>query len=76
MPDTSSNVDFLARRSMSQAESFSSIQAKELTVDDIEDFEDDDDLEEVDSRRVSRRMPNDASDLVAVLPSFSTGKYG
>uniref|UniRef100_A0A803MMX6 Uncharacterized protein n=1 Tax=Chenopodium quinoa TaxID=63459 RepID=A0A803MMX6_CHEQI len=74
--DASSNVDFLSRRSMSQAESFSSNQAKELTVDDIEDFEDDDDLEEVDSRRVSRRMPNDASDLVAVLPSFATGKYG
>uniref|UniRef100_A0A803MLD0 Uncharacterized protein n=1 Tax=Chenopodium quinoa TaxID=63459 RepID=A0A803MLD0_CHEQI len=76
MQDPSSNVDFLSRRSMSQAESFSSNQAKELTVDDIEDFEDDDDLEEVDSRRVSRRMPNDASDLVAVLPSFATGKYG
>lgn len=73
LQDTSSNVDLLARRSMSQAESFSSNQVKELTVDDIEDFDDEDDLEEVDSRRVSRRMPNDASDLVAVLPTFATG---
>ena len=72
--DAPSNVDLLSRKSMSQVESFSSNQAKELTVDDIEDFEDDDDLEEVDSRRLSRRMPNDASDLVAVLPTFATGK--
>lgn len=72
--DATSNVDLLSRKSMSQVESFSSNQAKELTVDDIEDFEDDDDLEVVDSRRLSRRMPNDASDLVAVLPTFATGK--
>ncbi|CAO2816120.1 unnamed protein product [Amaranthus hypochondriacus] len=71
--DATSNVDLLSRKSMSQVESFSSNQAKELTVDDIEDFEDDDDLEVVDSRRLSRRMPNDASDLVAVLPTFATG---
>ncbi|KAL2898224.1 Protein unc-13-like protein [Bienertia sinuspersici] len=65
MQDNSSNVDLLGRRSMSQAESCSSNQAKELTVDDIEDFDEEDELEEVDSRRVSRRMPNDVSDLVA-----------
>ncbi|XP_048495641.1 protein unc-13 homolog isoform X1 [Beta vulgaris subsp. vulgaris] len=73
MQDTSSNVGLLSRKSMSVAESFSSNQAKELTVDDIEDFDDEDDLEVVDSRRASRRMPNDASDLVAVLPTFATG---
>lgn len=76
MQDTSPNVGLLSRKSMSVAESFSSNQAKELTVDDIEDFDDEDDLEVVDSRRASRRMPNDASDLVAVLPTFATGKYG
>ncbi|KAH9619977.1 hypothetical protein KSS87_023532, partial [Heliosperma pusillum] len=67
-----SSVDLLARKSMSQAESFSSNHVKELTVDDIEDFEDD--YDEVDSRRISRRMPNDASDLMPILPPFSTGK--
>ncbi|XP_074280580.1 protein unc-13 homolog [Silene latifolia] len=71
--DPLSTVDLLARKSMSQAESFSSNHVKELTVDDIEDFEDDYDLEEVDSRRISRRMPNDASDLMPILPPFSTG---
>lgn len=48
-------------------------QEKELTVDDIEDFEDDVDLEEVDSRRLSRRHPNDAADLVLKFPAFATG---
>ncbi|KAK9081787.1 hypothetical protein Syun_031233 [Stephania yunnanensis] len=44
----------------------------ELSIDDIDDFEDDDE-EEVDSRRISRRHPNDASDLSLRLPSFLTG---
>lgn len=46
---------------------------RELTVDDIEDFEDEDDLEEVQSRRASRRVPTDAFDLVLGLPPFATG---
>ncbi|KAJ0047254.1 hypothetical protein Pint_05205 [Pistacia integerrima] len=58
---------------VSRSESFNSTQEKELTVDDIEDFEDDDDIEEVNSLRVSRRRPNDAADLVLKLPSFATG---
>ncbi|CAK9133650.1 unnamed protein product [Ilex paraguariensis] len=59
--------------SLSKSQSLSSAQAQELTVDDIDDFEDDDDLEEVDSHRYSRRVLNDATDLVLGLPSFGTG---
>lgn len=68
--------------SVAKSESFNSTEVqeltdsnevRELTVDDIEDFEDDDDLEVVDSVRMSRRNPNDAADLVPKLPSFSTG---
>ncbi|KAH9686344.1 protein unc-13-like [Citrus sinensis] len=57
----------------SRSESFNSTQERELTVDDIEDFEDDDDIEEINSHQVSRRRLNDASDLVVKLPSFTTG---
>ncbi|KAL9233827.1 hypothetical protein vseg_008774 [Gypsophila vaccaria] len=71
--DPLSSAGVLAGKSMSQAESFSSNQVKELTVDDIEDFEDDYDMEEVDSKRMSRRMPNDASNLMPLLPPFLTG---
>jgi hypothetical protein len=60
--------------SVSRSESFNSAQVQELTVDDIEDFEDDYDAEEVDSLRVSRRTTNDASELALKLPSFATGK--
>ncbi|KAK3009515.1 hypothetical protein RJ639_014100 [Escallonia herrerae] len=58
--------------SLSKSQSLNSTQVQELTVDDIEDFEDDD-LEEADSRRYSRRVLNDAADLVLGLPSFTTG---
>lgn len=58
---------------ISQSESFNSTQVRELTVDDIEDFEDDD-LDETDSLRISRRIRNDAADLTLGLPSFKTGK--
>uniref|UniRef100_A0A5B7C2I2 MHD1 domain-containing protein n=1 Tax=Davidia involucrata TaxID=16924 RepID=A0A5B7C2I2_DAVIN len=58
---------------LSKSQSLNSTQVQELSVDDIDDFEDDDDLEEVDSRRISRRIPNDATDLVLGLPSFATG---
>ncbi|XWS65459.1 hypothetical protein CRYUN_Cryun05aG0114500 [Craigia yunnanensis] len=58
---------------VSRSESFDSTQVQELTVDDIEDFEDDDDLEEVNSLKISRRNPNDVGDLVLKLPSFATG---
>ncbi|XP_061997215.1 protein unc-13 homolog [Rosa rugosa] len=57
---------------VSQSESFNSTQVRELTVDDIEDFEDDD-LDETDSLRISRRIRNDAADLALGLPSFKTG---
>ncbi|KAK2634357.1 hypothetical protein Ddye_029149 [Dipteronia dyeriana] len=56
-----------------QEKELKSTQQRELTVDDIEDFEDDDDLEEVNSRRMSRRHPNDAADLVLKFPTFATG---
>lgn len=59
---------------LSKSQSLNSTQVHELTVDDIEDFEDDDDLEEVNSRRYSRRALNDAADFVLGLPSFATGK--
>nr|BAJ99465.1 predicted protein [Hordeum vulgare subsp. vulgare] len=44
---------------------------KELTIDDIEDFEDDEG--EFDSRRASRRHQTDANDLSLRLPLFETG---
>lgn len=50
-------------------------QDRNLTVDDIDDFEDDDDLEELTTRRYSRRTINDTADLVVGLPSFATGNY-
>lgn len=59
--------------SLSMSQSLNSSHRKELTVDDIDDFEDDL-LEEVESRRYSRRVLNDASDVVLELPSFATGK--
>jgi hypothetical protein len=59
---------------VSRSESFNSTQVQELTVDDIEDFEDDDDAEEVNSLRISRRNTHGASDLALKLPSFVTGK--
>ncbi|KAG4957674.1 hypothetical protein JHK85_044054 [Glycine max] len=57
---------------VSRSESFDSTQEKELTVDDIEDFEDDDDVAVVEGFRAKRTL-NDASDLAVKLPSFSTG---
>ncbi|KAI3681063.1 hypothetical protein L6452_35845 [Arctium lappa] len=75
MPDTSlpfeaTEEDEPAMISKSQSNSG---QVQDLTVDDIEDFEDDDDLEEINSLRYSRRTMNDTSDLVVGLPSFATG---
>jgi hypothetical protein len=57
---------------MSKSHSKNSSQVRELTVDDIEDFEDED-LNEATSRRYSRRIANNAADFVLVLPSFATG---
>ncbi|XP_059652029.1 protein unc-13 homolog isoform X2 [Cornus florida] len=57
---------------LSKSQSLNSRQVQELSVDDIDDFEDDD-FDEADSRRISRRIPNDASDLLVHLPSFATG---
>lgn len=59
---------------VSRSESLDSTQARELTVDDIEDFEDDDDASVVEGFRAKRTL-NDASDLAVKLPSFSTGDY-
>ncbi|KAL8061867.1 hypothetical protein ABFX02_02G110600 [Erythranthe guttata] len=58
--------------SFSKSQSLKSAQVNELTVDDIDDFEDDF-LHEDESRRYSRRVLNDASDVVLELPSFATG---
>ncbi|GMH05086.1 hypothetical protein Nepgr_006926 [Nepenthes gracilis] len=66
------NSESLAAGSLKD-ESFNSTQVKELTIDDIEDFEDENDVEEVDSRRISRRILNDASDIMPGLPPFATG---
>ncbi|XLR35960.1 hypothetical protein S83_063860 [Arachis hypogaea] len=57
---------------LSRLESFDSTHEKELTVDDIDDFEDDDDSAALEGFR-SKRTLNDASDLAVKLPSFSTG---
>ncbi|CAL0303648.1 unnamed protein product [Lupinus luteus] len=54
-----------------RSESFERNQEKELTVDDIDDFEDDG-ASVLESFR-ARRTLNDASDLAVNLPSFSTG---
>ncbi|XP_072998980.1 protein unc-13 homolog isoform X2 [Typha latifolia] len=56
--------------SLSKSQSLHSPDDQELTVDDIEDFDDD---EEVDSLRVSRRQINDVSDLSLLVPPFETG---
>ncbi|KAL2509108.1 hypothetical protein Fot_32755 [Forsythia ovata] len=61
--------------SLSKSQSLNSSQVQELTVDDIDEFEDDD-PDEVDTQRYSRRVLNDASDVVLGLPSFATGKFG
>lgn len=66
----SEEVDELA--SVAESSSLNSKQVQELTVDDIDDF-DDDDLEDVDSNTYSRRVLNDAADLVLGLPSLGTG---
>ncbi|CAH1448735.1 unnamed protein product [Lactuca virosa] len=58
---------------ISNSKSFNSGPAQNLTVDDIDDFEDDDDLEELNSRRYSRRTMNDTADLIVGLPAFATG---
>ncbi|CAL9229165.1 unnamed protein product [Arabidopsis halleri] len=58
-----------------RSESIDSPQAKELTVDDIGDFEDDDDLEEVGNFRISRRTADDAADLVPKLPLLCDWYY-
>ncbi|KAL2508810.1 uncharacterized protein Fot_32457 [Forsythia ovata] len=58
--------------SLSKSQSLNSSQVQELTVDDIDEFEDDD-PDEVDTQRYSRRVLNDASDVVLGLPSFATG---
>ncbi|TQE10261.1 hypothetical protein C1H46_004100 [Malus baccata] len=73
VPDLDSSPDAL---SVSKSESFNSTQVQELTVDDIEDFEDDN-IDEADSLLISRRTRNDAADLALGLPSFKTGtRYG
>ncbi|KAK1374115.1 Transcription elongation factor like [Heracleum sosnowskyi] len=58
---------------LSKSESLNSTRHQELTIDDIEDFEDGDYMEEVNSRRYSRRGLNDASDITVGLSSFATG---
>jgi len=57
---------------LSKSESFHSQQDEELSIDDIDDFGDE---EEVDGIRISRRQSNDAGDLSLGLPLFETGKH-
>lgn len=56
----------------SRSKSFGSNEVQELTVDDIEDFGDDD-TENVRIPRISRSDLNDAADIALKLPSFLTG---
>lgn len=59
---------------LSKSQSFhpQTVEERDLTIDDIEDFEDDE--EEVSSARAaSRRQQNDATDLSLLLPPFPTG---
>ncbi|CAI9102753.1 OLC1v1001072C1 [Oldenlandia corymbosa var. corymbosa] len=58
---------------LSKSQPLNSVPAEELTVDDIDEIDDDDDLGEADSQRYSRRVLNDAADLAPGLPSFATG---
>ncbi|XP_068662392.1 protein unc-13 homolog isoform X2 [Aristolochia californica] len=55
--------------SLSKSQSLHSGQFQELTVDDIDDFDD----EEVESPRTARPLPNEAVDLVLGFPPFATG---
>lgn len=78
VPDLSTSLSVDSKEvdessSLSKSQSLNSTRVQELTVDDIDDFEDDDDLDEASSRRYSRRVMNDATDLVLGLPSFVTG---
>ncbi|KAI7738935.1 hypothetical protein M8C21_031821, partial [Ambrosia artemisiifolia] len=79
VPDLTSSNPFDANEEedepdiISNSQSINSGQDRNLTVDDIDDFEDEDDLEELTSRRYSRRTLNDTADLVVGLPSFATG---
>ncbi|KAK3132926.1 hypothetical protein QOZ80_6AG0529650 [Eleusine coracana subsp. coracana] len=61
----------VADTNLAKSQSFDSPTEKELTIDDIEDFEDDE--HEFDSRRASKRHQTDASDLSLRLPQFETG---
>lgn len=60
----------VAATNLAKSQSFDSPSEKELTIDDIEDFEDDEDQF---GRRASRRHQTDASDLLLQLPLFETG---
>ncbi|KAL4203380.1 hypothetical protein AMTRI_Chr01g103720 [Amborella trichopoda] len=58
---------------LSKSQSLHSEQFREVSVDEeIDDFEDDDD-QISDDHHLTRRRPNDASDLMFCLPSFATG---
>lgn len=61
----------VAATNLQKSQSFDSPTEKELTIDDIEEFEDEED--EFDSRRASRRHQTDANDLSLQLPLFETG---
>ncbi|KAK4746957.1 hypothetical protein SAY87_025994 [Trapa incisa] len=70
VPDFASSP---VKSTFTKSESLSSQRVQELTVDDIEDFEDDDGFDEVNSLRVSRRNISGAAELVPSLPPFATG---
>ncbi|KAL5720155.1 Protein unc-13 [Ranunculus cassubicifolius] len=72
-PPLSVYTPSLIMPSLSKSDSLHSTQHQELSVDDIDDFEDDDYNEEVESLRVSRQLSSEASELALSLPSFETG---
>ncbi|XP_031485081.1 protein unc-13 homolog isoform X2 [Nymphaea colorata] len=58
---------------LTKSQSLHSPPVQELTIDDIEDFDDEDDDAGLNELKVVRRQRNDASDLIFELPPFSTG---
>lgn len=72
--ETHGSIEDEELMSLTKSQSLNSAQVQELTVDDIDGFDEDEDFEEVDTQRYSRRVLNDSADLALGLPSFATGE--
>lgn len=73
IPDPVPSAPILADLSKSQSFHSQTVDERELTIDDIEDFDDDGEGEFSSARAASRRQQNDATDLSLLLPPFTTG---